>query len=109
MVRTPCSHCQRPGSHPWLGTKILNALWQGQKKNMAVSNANVLTPGGKGLHISKEWKPQNKRKGLRNLIWLEIRKRTLGHMVKRHHTAFKSINLLSKNEIIIRHTKFSLV
>jgi len=27
---------------------------QGQKKNMAVSNANVLTPGGKGLHISKE-------------------------------------------------------
>ena len=92
-----------------MGTKILNALWQGQKKNMAVSNANVLTPGGKGLHISKEWKPQNKRKGLRNLIWLEIRKRTLGHMVKRHHTAFKSINLLSKNEIIIRHTKFSLV
>ena len=92
-----------------MGTKILNALWQGQKKNMAVSNANVLTPGGKGLHISKEWKPQNKRKGLRNLIWLEIRKRTLGHMVKRHHTAFKSINLLSKNEIIVRHTKFSLV
>ena len=92
-----------------MGTKILNALWQGQKKNMAVSNASVLTPGGKGLQISKEWKPQNKRKGLRNLIWLEIRKRTHGHMVKRYHTAFKSVNLLSKNEIIVRHIKFSLV
>lgn len=29
--------------------------------------------------------------------------------LKRYHTAFKSVNLLSKNEIIVRHIKFSLV
>lgn len=84
---------------------------QASKKgeNTAHSDVNLLTPGGEGLQISEKWGTQDKSRGLRNLIWLEMGKRTHGEMTDRHHTALESINLLSKNEINVRHIQFGLV
>lgn len=78
-------------------------------KNIIGSDASFLTLEGKGLQILEECEPQNKRRGLRNLTWLETGDRTHGHTVKRHCFALESINLLSKNEIIVGRSQFGWV
>lgn len=76
---------------------------------MAHSDVNLLTHGGEGLQISEKWGTQNKRRGLRNLIWPETGTRMHGEMRERHHTALESMHLLSKTELNVRHTQFGLV
>ena len=69
-----------------------------KKKKRLFSDASFLTPGGEGVQISEVWEPPKKRRGLRNLVWLETGNRIHGHMKKRHHTALKSINLLGETK-----------
>ena len=54
MVRTPRFHCRGPGSIPGQGTKILHAVWHGQKKKETgeISFNRYLTQYSQNIIIS---------------------------------------------------------